>query len=296
MQQNSRYVYVFPLTFAIIWGLTFIWSEQILKVYSPITMTFFRLCLASLFLYIFVKSTKKLQKFEGKDFRLMFLAAFCEPFLYQIGESYGILHSSGSFAAVMVALIPLIVPIAMWIVFGTRSSWTILLGLVVSFAGILYMILGDNFELIVDVRGVLFLLMAILSAAVYVVCIQKLSTKYNNFTIVYYQTFLSALMFLPLFLSTGWQEFRSIPFDVSIYGNLVMLAIFGSGVAFICFVESMRRIGAVRTQLFTNLIPIVTAIGAFFLLNKIFKWQEIIGMGIVILGLFISQIKWRKNV
>jgi drug/metabolite transporter (DMT)-like permease len=254
-------------------------------------MGFIRLVLASIFLYVFVKFTKKLQKFEGKDFRLMFLAAFCEPFLYQIGESYGILHSSGSFAAVAVALIPLIVPLAIWLVFGTRSSWQIILGLMISFGGILYMIFGDNFELIVDIRGILFLLLAILSAVVYVLCIQKLSVKYNNFSIVFYQTFLSTLMFIPLFVTTGWQEFRSVPFDVSIYKNFTMLAIFGSGVAFICFVESIKQIGAVKTQMFTYLIPIVTAIGAFFILEKIFTWQEIIGMSIVIIGLFISQIK-----
>ena len=292
--KTTRYAYFFPLTFAIIWGLTFIWSEQILQVYTPITMTFIRLSLASLFLFIFVKATKKLQKFERKDFRLMLLAGFCEPFLYQIGESYGILHSSGSFAAIMVALIPLVVPMAMWIVFGTRSSWTVLLGLMVSFFGISYMIFGNNFELIVDIRGVLFLSLAILSAVVYVLCIQKLSVKYNNFTIVYYQTFLSALMFLPFFFASGWQEFRTVPIDFSIYKNLVMLAIFGSGVAFICFVESIRRIGAVKTQLFTNLIPIITAIGAYFLLGEIFTLQKIIGMVIVIVGLLISQIEWKK--
>jgi drug/metabolite transporter (DMT)-like permease len=257
-------------------------------------MTFIRLCLASLFLYLFVKVTKKLQTFERKDLRLMILAAFVEPFLYQIGESYGILHSSGSFAAIMVALIPLIVPMAMWLVFGIRSSWTIILGLIISFGGILYMILGDNYELTVDIRGVLFLSMAVLSAVVYVLCIQKLSDKYNPFTIVFYQTFLSALMFLPLFVATGWQEFRTVPFDVSIYRNFVLLAIFGSGVAFICFVESIRQIGAVRTQLFSNLIPIITAIGAYFLLNEIFTSQKIIGIAIVIFGLLISQVERKK--
>jgi drug/metabolite transporter (DMT)-like permease len=258
-------------------------------------MTFIRLVLASIFLYIFVKFTKKLQKFEGKDFRLMFLAAFCEPFLYHIGESYGILHSSGSFAAIMVALIPLVVPVAMWLVFRTRSSWQVILGLIVSFGGILYMILGDNLELIVDIRGVLFLSLAILSAVVYILCIQRLSEKYNNFTIVFYQTFLSTLMFLPLFVTIGWKEFRTVPFDFLTYKNFMMLAIFGSGVAFVCLVESIKQIGAVKTQMFTYLIPIVTAIGAFFILDKIFSWQEIIGIGIVIIGLFVSQIKLKNH-
>jgi drug/metabolite transporter (DMT)-like permease len=57
----------------------------------------------------------------------------------------------------------------------------------------------------------------------------------------------------------------------------------------------MRQIGAVRTQLFSNAIPIVTAIAAYFLLNEVFTSQKIIGICVVILGLFISQIKFRKG-
>ena len=291
----SRYAYLLPLAFAGIWGLTFVWSERILEVYSPITMVFIRMVMASVFLHAFVKLAKKLQKLERKDWRLMLLAAFCEPFLYFVGESYGILYSSASFAAIMVALIPLISPLAAWLVFGVRSGWMIVLGLFVSFGGILYMILGDNFALTVDLRGVLFLGLAVLSAVFYLLCLMKLTKKYNNFTIVYYQTVLGALMFLPLFVSLGWREFRAVPMDVSIYGDLVLLAIFGSGVAFICFVESVKQIGAVRTQLFANLIPIVTAVAAYFLLSEAFTTQKIIGIAIVILGLFISQIEKKPS-
>jgi drug/metabolite transporter (DMT)-like permease len=66
-------------------------------------------------------------------------------------------------------------------------------------------------------------------------------------------------------------------------------------VAFICFVASVKEFGAVKTALFTNLIPVFAALFAFLILNKIFTWQEIIGMSIVILGLFVSQIKSQKN-
>jgi len=292
---SSRYVYIFPLTFAFIWGLTFVWSKGILEVYAPITMIFVRMTLGSLFLYVFSKLAKKLQPIQRKDWGLVLLTAFFEPFLYFIGESYGLLHASATFAGAIVALIPLIAPLALWLVYGIRTNLSVILGLVISFGGILYMLLGRNFELTVDIKGVLFFSMAGISGVFYLLCIQKMAQKYNNFTIVTYQTVLGALMFLPLFLGFEWQEFRSIPFDWSIYKDLTMLAIFGSGVAFICFVESIRKIGAVRTQLFSNAIPIVTAIAAYFLLGEIFTSQKIVGICVVILGLFISQVKWRKG-
>jgi len=157
------------------------------------------------------------------------------------------------------------------------------------------MIFGSSFELTVDIRGVLFLSLAVISAVFYVLCIQKLTKKYNNFTIVYYQTVLGALMFLPLFVTMGWQEFLTVPIDFSIYKNLVMLAIFGSGVAFICFVESIKQLGAVKTQMFGYLIPIVTAIGAYFILDEVFTSQKIIGICVVVVGLFVSQITRKQQ-
>ena len=289
-----RYTYLLPLAFVAIWGLTFVFSEQVLQVYSPITTISIRFFLASLFMFAFVTLAKKLQKFERGDWRLMIFAAFCEPFLYFICESYGIVYSSASFAAIMIALIPLITPLAVWLIFGIRSRWTIFLGLFISFGGILYMVLDNNFELTVDIRGILFLSMAVLSAVCYTLCILKLTQKYNNFTIVFYQTVLGAVMFLPFFVGFGWREFQSVPFDLTVFRNLVILAIFGSGVAFICFVESVKQIGAVKTALFSNLIPVTTAIGAYFILSTQFTSQKIIGIGIVILGLFVSQMKWKK--
>jgi len=292
--KSKLYVYLLPFTFVTIWGLAFVWSEQILRVYSPITMITIRLCMASLLLFAFVKLAKKLQKLDRKDFGMIILVAFCQPFAYFISESFGILHSSASFAAIMIALIPLITPLAVWAVFGIRSRWTIFLGLILSFGGVLYMILGDNFELLVDVRGILFLSLAVVAAVIYVLCVSKLTQKYNNFTIVFYQTVLGTLMFLPLFAWFGWQEFRTVPFDFTIFRNILLLAIFGSGVAFICYVESIKQTGAVRTAMFANLIPIVTAISAYFLLNEIFTTQKIIGMSVVILGLFVAQMDFGK--
>lgn len=289
--KRSRYAYFFPIVFTGIWGLTFVWSQNVLQVYPPITMVFLRLSLASIVLFAFVKTSKKLQKIDQKDWRLLLIAVFCEPFLYFICESYGIIYSNASFASIMIALIPLITPIGMWLVFKTRSSLAIVAGLLISFGGVSYMALGDNLELMVDIRGILFLSMAVVTAVLYTLCIQKLVAKYNNFTIVYYQTTLGALMFLPLFLIFGLRDFATKPFCFNIYGNLLMLAVFGSSIAYICFVESIKQLGAVKTFLFSNLTPIVATIGAYFLLNETLSVRKTIGIGLVILGLFVSQIE-----
>jgi len=53
--------------------------------------------------------------------------------------------------------------------------------------------------------------------------------------------------------------------------------------------------GITRANVFTNCIPIFTAVFSFILLGERLSVQNIIGMTIVIAGLFMSQMNGRKK-
>ena len=57
----------------------------------------------------------------------------------------------------------------------------------------------------------------------------------------------------------------------------------------------MKVLGAARTELFTNIIPVLTAIFAFFMLGEPLGPKKMTGIAIVLTGLFLSQIKSRKK-
>ena len=72
---------------------------------------------------------------------------------------------------------------------------------------------------------------------------------------------------------------------------LLELAIFGSSFAFIFFTFAIQKIGVGKTNAFTNLIPVITAIIAYFVLDEILNVNKITGISLVIGGLFLSQIR-----
>jgi drug/metabolite transporter (DMT)-like permease len=76
---------------------------------------------------------------------------------------------------------------------------------------------------------------------------------------------------------------------------IVELAAFASCAAFILFAFAVRKIGIIKANVFTNCIPIFTAFFSFVLLGDKLTVQNIIGMVIVITGLFMSQLDGRKN-
>ena len=73
------------------------------------------------------------------------------------------------------------------------------------------------------------------------------------------------------------------------------LAVFASCGAFILFAYSVRNIGITRANVFTNFIPVFTAIFSFILLGDKLTLQNIIGMVIVVTGLLMSQMNGRKK-
>ena len=52
----------------------------------------------------------------------------------------------------------------------------------------------------------------------------------------------------------------------------------------------IKKIGLINANIFANLIPAFTAVIAFYVLKESLEIQKIIGIIIVICGLFISQI------
>ena len=61
---------------------------------------------------------------------------------------------------------------------------------------------------------------------------------------------------------------------------------------------SIKNLGIARTNVFVNLIPVLTAIFSFFLLQERFSFLRILGVVIVVTGLMFSQLrrKTRENV
>ena len=78
---------------------------------------------------------------------------------------------------------------------------------------------------------------------------------------------------------------------------LLMLTVFASVIAFVLFAGVVRKIGITKSQVFTNLIPVFTALFSWILFEEMMNRLQWFGVFIVILGVFVSQsgIKFRKK-
>jgi drug/metabolite transporter (DMT)-like permease len=280
---------------AFFWSFSFIWFKVAYLGYNPITVVIFRLTIAALLITIIAAFLKRLQKPSKEDFKLFVLMAFFEPFIYFLGESYGLKYVSSTVAAVIVATIPLISPIFAWYFFRERLKWMNVAGLTFSFIGVGLVVLNGSFQFNASPLGVGLEFIAVFAAIAYSIVLRKLVFKYNTMSIIAYQNIIGIVFFLPVWLLVDFNDFISRPFHPEAFRAIVFLAVFASTLAFVFFTQSIRQIGVNRSNTFINLIPVFVAILSYFILKESLGTQQIAGIFIVVIGLFLAQIRRKRK-
>ena len=279
----------------IFWSFSFVWVKVAYQAYGPLTVVLLRLVISVVLLFSFMFIIRRLQFIAKKDIGIFVLLAFFEPFLYFMGESYGLLYVSSTVAAVIVATIPLLAPISAYYFFKERLSLMNVIGLAISFLGVCLVILNDDLSFSASPLGVMLEVLAVIAAIAYSTVLRKLAFRYNTFTIISYQNLFGIIMFLPFWLVFESRDFIATPFHREAFTSIILLSVFASSLAFIFFTFSVRNIGINRSNTFINLIPVFVAIFAWFVLGDKLSGQAATGIAIVIAGLFLAQIRWRRK-
>ncbi len=289
MQKNIFLVYFLTLMAIVFWGISYVWMKVVYNYYEPITTMFLRLSLSTVFLFIILSFFGKKEKIQKEDYKSFVILSFFSPFCYFIGESFGLKFVTPTIAAVIIATIPVFTPLLGYLVFSERITRLNLLGFFVSFTGVIIMVLDFEFRFSASPLGIGLLFFAVISALVNIVYLKKLTLKYSSTTIIKVQNFLGALFFLPLFLIFDFSTFITVQPTSELVWALLKLAIFASTLAFVFFTIAVRVIGVARTSVFANLIPVFTAVFSYFLLRESIDLSKILGIIIVISGIYLSQ-------
>ena len=137
-RQGKGLGYLAILLAMFFWGFSFVWIKQLLNNHFPVfTIVCIRLTLASAVFVTLFKLRGRLQRIGRGDFKDFLLLAFFEPFLYFIGEDFGLKFVDASYAAVLIALIPIVISITMYFAEREPVRWEFLVGTIVSVAGVL---------------------------------------------------------------------------------------------------------------------------------------------------------------
>lgn len=279
----------------IFWSFSFVWIKIAYEAYGPLTTVLFRLLISSGIMLFFTILSRKLQKIRSGDLKFFVLLAFFEPFIYFMGESYGLKYVSSTVASVIVATIPLFSPIAAWYFYKEKLSQTNLIGLIITFFGVSLVVFDTSFNFTASPLGVALEFFAVFGAIGYASVLKGISHRYNTFTIITYQNLIGAFFFLPFWMVIEMNDFTHVAYNGEAFGAIIKLAIFASTFAFILFTYSVRNLGIIKSNILINVIPVFVAVFAYLILGDQINFHQMIGIAIVISGLFLAQINWKRR-
>jgi drug/metabolite transporter (DMT)-like permease len=193
----------------------------------------------------------------------------------------------------MISIIPVFATIGAWLIFREKLKAINYAGIIISFIGVLVFLLNRDGSLSYNLKGIALLLFAVVSAVGYNLVLSRLVGKYTPVYIVNVQNVIGAALFLPIFLITDFNSFIHHSYTPGMFLPVIALAAFASSGAFILFAFAVSKIGILKANVFTNFIPLFTALFSFILMGDRLTFQNILGMFIVIAGILMAQVNGR---
>jgi len=285
----------------LLFGMSFVFTSVALESLGPVTIILIRLLISIAMIWL-ISRLPAVVAVVGRIGRLprahlphFALIALFQPFLYFLSENYGLLFVPPSVASVVVGTIPVVTPIFAFFLLRERVTVVSCLGFVMSFVGVAVLVLDGEAPEPVPVFGVLLVFGAVLAAVGYSIVLRLLPGRYSALSVVFYQNLIGAAYFLPVFV---FLEARTVvPGEVppEAIGAVLFLGLLPSTVSFVFLNAGIRRLGATKANVFTNLVPIFAAIASYFLVGEAFTQAKILGMAITIGGVVLSQTVGRRR-
>lgn len=291
MKNKGLIVHLAGIVAMILWGMSFVWSTQVYRSLNPTMTIFLRLVVATLFLTAILFLFRLNERIQKKDLKLFAIAAMFEPFLYFIFEGYGLKNSTPVIGSGIIALIPLVTPIAARLFLKERLTPMNIVGFIISFVGVIVMLLNNNLELAASPQGIVFLCLAVLVAVGYSIALIRLTKLYKPLTITWMQNIIGMIYFIPMVFIMERFEPSSIIQVKEYIVPLVCLGVFCSAIAYALWAFTFSKLGASKANVYSNLIPVFTAIFSYLLATEEMTLFKIIGIAVVVVGLVLSQVK-----
>lgn len=309
----KRLIPYIAIVFAmLIWAGAGIAVKEALVVFTPLTLIVMRFTLAVVLMLLIGLIFRQndilgLQRVAKKDIPLFMLGGLFQPFLYFIFETYTYQSfASPTIAEAMLSTQPLLAPLFAFVLLRERVTRNNIIGILLSTFGMLMLLLigSDDFAM-GSYWGILLAVLTVSMSVGYSVILRRIPTSYSSLSIVFYVQSFSLLLFYIVWAVMGETSSLLSFFSGStplLYTTsqllcsgaaVLYLAIFASVTAFVLFCYTVRQIGVTSANVFNNVRPVFTALLMWICFDEILPIWKILGIILIIIGLFISQ-KYEK--
>lgn len=277
----------------LIWSGNFIVARAVHKEISPVQLAFYRWATATLLLFPFalkvcIAEWAQLKKHLPYLFWISLTGiSLFNTFVYIAGHY----TSAINLALIGTTSSPVFANILARIFLKEKFGIAKISGMLICIAGILVLLSKGNMQNLLNLHfseGDAWVLLAALSFAIYNIFVRKRPPVISPLNLLFSSFLLGTLLLLPFFLLEAGAG-KQVSWDLPLVSVILYLGLGASIISFFIWNKSIQILGAGRTALFGNLIPVFSSLEAVIILHEQFSIVHIISMVIVLTGLVIAN-------
>lgn len=285
----------------LLWGSNYVASAYLLREFSPLLLAFSRLVVTSLLLTGIGITRQELKRPTSREWIALFFIGATSSLLYQIFYFTGMTSTTAGNASLIIALAPIATAFMARVFLKEKISAFKLVGAVLALSGVAIIVLNGG-KLSGISHGDFLILAAMLTLSLSVLLIRKATVTMKSLDLTIYSTIMGTVLMLPA-AGIEWAE-GSLHFSTRLLSwiLLVVVALFGQGLAGIWWNQGISVVGASASAMFMNIPPFVAIVVAFLALGDPIRIAQIAGGLLIVIGVTVSNLtskgvygKWRST-
>lgn len=297
MDKKTTAGHIMALITIVIWGTTFISTKILLADFTPIEILFFRFLLG---LLVLIAVYPKWLRIKDKKQELTFAAAgLCGICLYYLLENIALTYTMASNVGVIISVAPFFTAVLSHVFLKAEEKLKaqFFIGFIVAITGICLISFSGS-ELKLNPFGDVLAIVAAFVWAVYSLLRRKIGSYGYNTIQTTRRIFTYGILFMLPFLflfdfRLDIQKFIKPEYAL----NLIYLGLGASALCFVTWNYAVKVLGAVKTSVYIYIVPVITVVTSVLVLKEEITWMAAIGIGLTLIGLFLSEskLKFKKR-
>ena len=276
---------IMGLAFALIWSSAFTSARIIVQVAPPLSISALRFLIAGLIAVSIAYFLGQRAKFTHKQWLAIILFGLCQNAIYLGFFFMAMAKIEASVASIIASSMPLLVAFVLVTVFKDKLSILGYSGLIIGFLGVV-LIMSSRLSNGIDIIGIIQCVLGVLALTIATLSVKSASTGGNLFMVVGLQMLVgSAALSIPAFALETWDVVWDKKVILAFAYTIVVPGIIATYIWFLL----VERIGATKAATFHFLNPFFGVAIAAMLLDEKLSYYDMIGVVIIMLGIFAVQ-------
>ncbi|ABB15377.1 MULTISPECIES: DMT family transporter [Carboxydothermus] len=285
-KKNLGLTYILLVIVAMLWASAFVAAREVVREVPPVVAATLRFLLSGLIIMPLALYREKNRRYGLKNYLYLVIMGFTGIFLYNLFFFFGVKFNPASDSSLVIAVNPIVVSLLAALFLKEKLTFEKILGLIISFIGVL-LVISEGHPLTYfqgPLEPTRFLLFgAVISWAIYSVISKKVMGTVSPLATTAFSIFFGAIFFLPWGIGE-MQHVNMLKISLKSYLLIIHLAVFPTVLAFFWWNLGIKKVGAQKSALFINLIPIFTLILSAVFLGEKITLPRVLGGLLVILG------------